>query len=590
MDRERIRKAKIVCTLGPASRETETIRALAAAGMSVARLNASHGTRGDRAELVERVQAVDESTEHTVATMLDLQGPEIRTGEVSGTPVLEQGETVRLVHGEEATEEEIGLSVPLEGVAAGDIVLIDDGRIQLTVTEVIEDHVLARIDSGGELDDYRGVNVPGVDLDLDALTDADRGDIAFAAEFDVDFVAASFVRNREDVLEIREAIEDQGAEIPVIAKIERADAVDNLEGIVDAAYGVMVARGDLGVECPMEEVPLMQKRIIRVAREAGVPVITATEMLDSMIHERRPTRAEASDVANAVLDGTDAVMLSGETAIGDHPIRVVEAMDRIVRQAEGGEEYAELRDQRIPPADSRTGAIARSARYLARDVGARAVVVVTESGYTGLETAKFRPEVPIVAVTADDDVRRRLAVSAGVLPTVETFEDGTIDAILETAVESAMDIGAARSGDTVVALSGMMTNLEGARTTNMLKVHVAAETLATGRSVVGGRVTGPVVRAPNGDLTDVPEGGILVLDDGFDSEFTGDPERLAGIVDAREGMTGYPAIVARELEIPMMTGASLADVVASGMDVTLDAERGVVYAGDVEQVPESWET
>ncbi|AGN01733.1 pyruvate kinase [Salinarchaeum sp. Harcht-Bsk1] len=578
-----MRNAKIVCTLGPASGSRETIRELAQAGMSVARLNASHGDRADRRAMIERVRSVDRELDRPVAVMLDLQGPEIRTAPLEEPIELETGSMVQFVEGETATPETVGLSIPIDGVEADDRMLLDDGRIEAVVSEVDEDGVLARIVSGGELGGRKGVNLPGVDLDLDVVTAKDRADLELAADPGVDFVAASFVRDRDDVLAVNEAAEDAGADVPIVAKIERAGAVDNLGGIVDAAYGVMVARGDLGVELPMEDVPIIQKRIIREARNAGVPVITATEMLDSMIHERRPTRAEASDVANAVLDGTDAVMLSGETAVGEHPVQVVEAMDRIVSQAERSGEYAELREQRVPSAgESRTGAIARSARFLARDLGASAVVAASESGYTALKTAKFRPPVPVVAATPNEAVRRQLALSAGVIPMSRSFVDGGADKVVETAVGAALDASVAESGDTVVVLSGMMTELEGAQTTNMLKVHVAAETVATGRSVVDGRVSGPVATAPDGDLGAVAEGSVLVLDSEFEAEFSGDPARLAGIVDARKGMTGYPAMVARELEIPMISGAPMAESVAPGDEVTLDAERGVVYAGAID--------
>ncbi|MEF8780997.1 MAG: pyruvate kinase, partial [Haloferacaceae archaeon] len=443
--------------------------------------------------------------------------------------------------------------------------------------------VVARIDSGGKLGGRKGVNVPGVDLDLELITESDEAELRLAAEKDADFVAASFVRDADDVYEISDYLEEEcDADVPVIAKIERAGAVENLPRIVAAADGVMVARGDLGVESPLEQVPMIQKRTIRLAIESGVPVITATEMLDSMVHSRRPTRAEASDVANAVLDGTDAVMLSGETAVGDHPVRVVETMDRIVRQVEESDEYAEARESRVPAAveESRTEALARSARYLARDVDAAAVVAVSESGYTARKTAKFRPGVPVVATTPNDRVRRQLALSWGVQPKYADYAEG-IDEVLENAVDAALSADAARSGDTVVVLSGMMTEVEGTNATNMLKVHVAAETVAAGKRVVGGRVAGPVSRTVDGDLESVPEGTLLALEADFDGEFHGDVGKLAGIVDARPGMTGYPAVVARELGIPMVSGAPLPERVTDGTVLTLDAERGVVYEGDV---------
>ncbi|WP_255194384.1 pyruvate kinase [Natronobeatus ordinarius] len=579
-----MRNAKIVCTLGPASSDQRTIRELAEAGMSVARLNASHGTPADRAELIDRVRAVDEAKPEPVAVMLDLQGPEIRTAPLPDgeTIHLETGSKIRFVEGEEVTPDVVGLSTPIGRVEAGDRVLLSDGMIETTVVDTVGGEVVARVDSGGDLAGRQGVNVPGVDLDLEIVTESDRAELELAAEKDVDFVAASFVRDAEDVYEVSEVLEELGAEIPTVSKIERAGAVENLPEIIDASYGVMVARGDLGVECPMEDVPMIQKRIIRQCRNAGSPVITATEMLDSMVHARRPTRAEASDVANAVLDGTDAVMLSAETAVGDHPVAVVESMDRIVRQVEGSEEYRELLEARVPaPGDARTDALARAARFLARDVGADAIVAATESGYTALKTGKYRPGVPVVASTQTQSVRRKLALSWGITPLFAEVSDQGADAVIQRAVQSALDAGVAESGDTVVVLCGMMTHLEGANTTNMLKVHVAAETLATGRVVVEGRVSGPIAHVTDGGLEDVPDGGIVTLGPGFDEQFDGDLQRIGGIVDARRGMTGYPALVARELDVPMLSGVDLSEL-ESGTDVTIDAERGVVYSGAIE--------
>jgi pyruvate kinase len=578
-----MRNAKIVCTLGPASDDREEITELADAGMSVARLNASHGSLEDRAALIDRVRAVDEEKAEPVAVMLDMKGPEIRTAPLpeGETIPIETGSEIEFVKGENATPERVGLSLPIEAAESGDRILLDDGLIETTVLERDGETVRARVDTGGDLAGRKGVNVPGVDLDLDIVTESDRKDLELAAEKEVDFVAASFVRDAEDVYEVSEVLEGLGAEIPIISKIERAGAVENLDEIIEASYGIMVARGDLGVECPMEDVPMIQKRIIRKCHGAGSPVITATEMLDSMVHARRPTRAEASDVANAVLDGTDAVMLSAETAIGDHPPMVVEAMNSIVREVEGSEEYAETMEQRVPaPGEARTDALARSARYMARDVGADAIVTATESGYTALKAAKYRPGVPVVASTPSNGVRRQLALSWGVTPLYAQVSDQGAGAVVEKAVQAALNAGVAESGDTVVVLCGMMTELEGANTTNMMKVHVAADALTTGRVVVEGRVTGPIVTLTDGDLSSIPDGAILALDPAFNDEFQGDLERIGGIIDAQRGMTGYPSLVAREMDVPMISGADVENV-RNGATVTLDAERGVVYGGDV---------
>jgi len=577
-----MRRAKIVCTLGPASDDRETIERLADSGMSVARMNASHGSPDHRRELTDRIHAIDAATDSPLAAMLDIPGPEIRTAPIDEPIQLSADSTVRFVPGDDATPSDIGLSRGIGAVSPGDTILLDDGRIETRVESVDGETVTATVQNGGELGARKGVNVPGVDLNLPPVTAQDERELDVAAEKDVDFVAASFVRDGKDVYEINAALEERDADIPIIAKIERDVAVDNLDSIIDAAYGVMVARGDLGVECPLEDVPMIQKRIIRRCQNAGVPVITATEMLDSMIHARRPTRAEASDVANAVLDGTDAVMLSGETAIGDHPVRVVDTMDRIVRDVEDSPEYNETLEQRVPDADeTRTDALARSARFLARDIDATAIVAASESGYTALKAAKFRPSIPVVASTPDEQVRRRLAVSWGTRSRTSPYTADGADAVIQNAVQAALDAGVAESGDTVVVLSGMMTELEGVNTANMLKVHVAAESIASGRSVVSGLVSGPLCWTHDSDLSGVPDGAILAVPENFDGEFSGEVERLGGIVDRHGGMTSYAAIVARELDIPMITNASLSDDIEDGSVVTLDAERGIVYDGAI---------
>lgn len=573
------RHAKVVCTLGPASEGVERVEALAEAGMDVARLNASHGSPERRRELVDRIRLVDDRTDRPIAVVLDLPGPEVRTATVEEPVQLEKEGRVELQEGTSATSERVGLSASIAAVEPGDRVLVDDGRLELVVEGVDGDVVVAEVLSGGELDSRAGVNVPGVDLGLPAVTDADERELDVAADKQVDFVAASFVGDADDVYDVHAALEKRGADVPLIAKIERADAVENIDEIIEAAEGVMVARGDLGVECPLEDVPMIQKRLIRKANQAGTPVITATEMLDSMIHARRPTRAEASDVANAVLDGTDAVMLSGETAIGEDPVHVVETMVRIVRDVEASPEYDELRESRVPPAENtRTDALARSARFLARDIGASAVVAASETGYTALKAAKYRPNMPVVAATPDTRVRRRLALSWGIIPRQVSYEDESADAVIQSAVQAGIDAGVVESGETVVVLSGMMTEYDDLDTANMLKVHVASEALTSGRSVVSGFVAGPLVRVDDGDLSDCPEGAILAVPSGFDTEFTGDLTKVGGIVDAHQGSTSYAAIIARELGIPMISYASVPDDVADGQVVSLDAERGVVYA------------
>ncbi len=469
-----MRHTKLVCTLGPASDDQERIQALADAGMSVARLNGSHGTPDHRRTVVDSVRAVDAASDRSVAVLHDLPGPKIRTAPMDEPIQLTAGSTVRYVTGAETTGDTIGLSHDITAVSAGDRVLLDDGRIETTVDHVEEGVVTATVRNSEELSGRKGVIVPDVDLGLPQITERDQAELDVAAEKSVDFVAASFVRDGDSIETVAAALADRGVDIPIIAKVERAVAVRNLDEIIEAADGVMVARGDLGVEIPLEDVPIIQKRIIRRCQRAGVPVITATEMLESMITNRRPTRAEASDVANAVLDGTDAVMLSGETAVGNHPVAVVRTMDRIVRRVESADEYAAATDAQVPAVDeTRMDALANAARPLGRDVEASALVVATESGRTALKTSKFRPPFPIVASTPDDRVRRRLALSWGILPVTAPYVSGASGGVIEVAVQSAVETPVVDRGDTVVVLAGTMSELDEENPANTLKIHTA---------------------------------------------------------------------------------------------------------------------
>lgn len=577
-----MRNAKIVCTLGPASSSSEMISALVEAGMSVARINASHGEPKQLKEYFAAVRTVEDALDTPVATMLDLAGPEIRTAPMDRTITLEEGQSIRFVPEAETGDGVIGISRSIAAAAIGDRILLDDGRLSCTVTETNGASTIASVDRGGELDGRKGVNVPGVDLDFDIVTDRDRAQLQLLETGLIDFVAASFVTDGADIVSLQSEMESIGHEVPIIAKIERAEAVSNLSDIIDESYGIMVARGDLGVECPMEDIPLIQKRIIRRCQEHGVPVITATEMLDSMIESPRPTRAEASDVANAVLDGTDAVMLSAETAVGTDPVLVVETMDTIVREIESSSEYDELREQRVPTyTSSRTDALSRSARNLARDLDAEAIVATSESGYTALRIAKYRPSVPVVGVTLSEAVYRRMALSWGLRPHLSRVESNRAPAVIDDAVKATLADDIATGGDTLVLLTGMMHEIEGAELTNTVKLHVAAETLAVGPVVVPGRATGAICRVDDGDLSNLPEEAIIVLDRSFDAELTGPFDRIRGIISAESGLTGYPALLAREIDVPMISDASMPDDISDGTIVTLDAERGVVYDGDI---------
>ncbi len=573
------RRAKIVATIGPASRDAETVAAMAAAGMDVARVNTSHTDPDALRDYLAVVDDARDQAETPLAAMVDLQGPEIRTAPFEPAREFAAGDTVRFVPGDAVSGDDIGVSVDLSAASTGDRILLDDGQVETTVSGVEGDAVTVRVETGGTVAGQVGVHVPGVDLDAPIPTEGDLADIAVAAEEGADFVAASFVRDAEDVYAVRGALEDAGVDIPVVAKVERTAAVDNLDGIIDAAFGVMVARGDLGVECPLEQVPTIQKDIIRACRAAGVPVITATEMLESMVERRRPTRAEASDVANAVLDGTDAAMLSGETAIGDHPVHVVRVMDTIVDAVERSDEYRETTASRMPdPAGEVTESLARSARTLAEDVGAAAIVVESESGYTARRAAKFRPPVPIVTITPDAGTARQLALTWGVDVRHASLSGETADALVAEAVDAAMDGDAVAHGDSVVVLSGMFRQKE-ARTTDMLKVHVIADRLAVGDGVVPGHGTGETVRCPDGDVS-AAGGDIALIPAAVDGAPSGDLSAVAGVVYGRRGVTTPVARAARDAGVPLVAGVDM-DTVPAGETVTVDAVRGVVYAGRV---------
>lgn len=571
---ERFRRSKIVGTVGPASKDPDTIAAMAEAGMDVARINTSHTTPETLPDYVERIEAARQMVDRPIGIMVDIQGPEVRTGPVDGPVTFTEGDEIVYVAEETVSADRIGLTVDVFVLSEGDRVLLDDGLIETRVVETGET-VRGVVETGGTIDHRVGVNLPGVDVGIEVPTEKDMDDIAVAAEHDVAFVAVSFVRDAEDIYRVVEALEDRGVSPFVIAKIERAAAIERLDEIIAVADGIMVARGDLGAECPLEEVPTIQKRIIRQCRTAGVPVITATEMLESMIERRRPTRAEASDVANAVLDGTDAVMLSGETAVGDHPVHVTRMMDSLVAAVEESDEYADMLERTVPePSGETAESLARSARDLAHDVGASAIVVESESGYTARKASKFRPQTPIIATTPDESVSRTLALSWGVHPRHVDLTGESTDDIITSAVDAAIAAGPVDQGDTVVVLSGMMRQLEQVRTTDLLKIHVVAERLAAGTGVVPGRGHGAVV-----SVDDVGAGSVVLVPAGFEGNLP-DLSGAAAVVYGGTGRMSSVAVAAREAGVPMICGVD-ADAVPIGETVTVDAVRGVVYEGVV---------
>ena len=461
-----IKKTKIVCTLGPASENEETLRELIKNGLNVCRLNFSHGSHEEHKGRMDLVKKLREELNMPTAILLDTKGPEIRTGKFDVPEVfLEEGQTFTITMKDVIGDKE-RCTVSYKGLAndvkPGDTILIDDGLVGLTVKEVNNDDIVCEVQNSGIVKNHKGVNVPGVKVNLPAITEKDRSDIEFGIEQGIDFIAASFVRKVSDVLAIREILEENNAEhIKIISKIENQEGVENLDEIIEVSDGIMVARGDLGVEIPTEEIPVVQKLMIKKCNEAGKPVITATQMLDSMIRNPRPTRAEVTDVANAIYDGTDAIMLSGETAAGKYPVEAVKTMATIAKRAE---ETMRNRRDKINKSKNVTDAISYATCTTAMDLEAKAILSSTASGHTARMVSKFRPDCPIVATTSNESVRRQLALTWGVLPLMRE-KSANIDHVIVNSIEAAKTSNYVSKDDVVVITAG------GGETTNLIKVE-----------------------------------------------------------------------------------------------------------------------
>ena len=461
-----IKKTKIVCTLGPASENEETLRELIKNGLNVCRLNFSHGSHEEHKGRMDLVKKLREELNMPTAILLDTKGPEIRTGKFDVPEVfLEEGQTFTITMKDVIGDKE-RCTVSYKGLAndvkPGDTILIDDGLVGLTVKEVNNDDIVCEVQNSGIVKNHKGVNVPGVKVNLPAITEKDRSDIEFGIEQGIDFIAASFVRKVSDVLAIREILEENNAEhIKIISKIENQEGVENLDEIIEVSDGIMVARGDLGVEIPTEEIPVVQKLMIKKCNEAGKPVITATQMLDSMIRNPRPTRAEVTDVANAIYDGTDAIMLSGETAAGKYPVEAVKTMATIAKRAE---ETMRNRRDKINKSKNVTDAISYATCTTAMDLEAKAILSSTASGHTARMVSKFRPDCPIVATTSNESVRRQLALTWGVLPLMRE-KSSNIDQVIVNSIEAAKTSNYVSKDDVVVITAG------GGETTNLIKVE-----------------------------------------------------------------------------------------------------------------------
>lgn len=580
-----MRKTKIVCTLGPATDAPEKLRGLMLAGMNVARLNMSHQGYDVHRKRAEAVKQAREELGLPVALLIDTKGPEIRLGTFKEPTVeIYEGDSFTLTTIEREGDEKgayINYAHLPQDVTRGCHILINDGLIDLQVNRVTATEIFCTVVSGGTLSARKGLNVPGIHLSMPFMSDADRADIRFAVETGADFIAASFVRCADDVLQIRQELEkNNDHSIRIISKIENAEGVENLEEILKVSDGIMVARGDMGVEIPMEELPSIQKRMIRMGYMAGLQVITATQMLESMVKNPRPTRAEVTDVANAIYDGTSAIMLSAETAVGDYPVETVRTMARIAERTEKDIDYKKRFSERgVRPEDATvTNAISHATVTTAHDMGAAAILAITKSGMTARTISKFRPECPIICCTTSETACRQMNLSWGVQPIMAEEKDN-MDALFDHAVDCAVAAGLLQSGELVVITAGSPLGISG--TTNMLKVHLVGNILVQGNGVTTHSVCGNLCVADNFRTAQArfTPGDILVVPY-TDNEFMPLLRDAAGVVTEADGLNSHAAVVGMALDIPVLIGARHATrILKSGTTVTLDAERGAVMYG-----------
>ena len=577
----KLRKTKIICTLGPASESEEVIRELMLAGMNVARLNFSHGTHEEQRGKLERVKKVREELGLPVALLLDTKGPEIRTGEFEkGKVELKKGQTFVLT-----TEDVLGnegkVSITyknlVKDVQEGDSILIDDGLIGLKVVKVTEKEIICSVENGGTVSNKKGINVPGVGLKMPFISKKDKDDILFAVKEGFDYIAASFTRTADDILEIRRILEENNCNfIKIIAKVENDQGIKNVDEILRVADGVMIARGDMGVEIPLEEVPSIQKKLIRKAFETGKPIITATQMLDSMMKNPRPTRAETSDVANAIYQGTSAIMLSGETASGQYPVEALKTMVKIALRTEADIDYDERFKRRsIEDRTDITNAVSHATCTTAVDLHASAIITVTKSGRTVGMVAKHHPGCMIIGCCMDDYVCRQLNLYWGVQPLLLPKEEDA-DALFNSAVAAAEEAGLVSRGDLTVLTAGVPLGVTG--TTNLIKVQVAGRILVKGKGYTKKKVCGPICVAKDAEelKKNFAAGDIVVVPE-TTNEMLPELKSAQAVIAEHGGSNSHAAIVGLTLDIPVIVNAANAtEILKSGAVVQVDAETGTV--------------
>ena len=582
-----MKKTKIVSTLGPASSDLDTIVKLIEAGANVFRFNFSHGDHEEHLARLNLVHQAEKITGKTVGIMLDTKGAEIRTTvQKDGNIKFNIGDEVRISMDAsiEGTHEKIAVTYPglIDDVHEGGHVLFDDGLIDMQVEKIDREHneLACKVLNEGVLGSRKGVNAPGVAIHLPGITKKDSDDIRFGLDHEINFIAASFVRKPKDVLDIRELLEEKHMEhVQIFPKIESQEGIDNFDEIIKVSDGIMVARGDMGVEIPPENVPLVQKMMIRKCNAAGKPVITATQMLDSMQEHPRPTRAEASDVANAVFDGTDATMLSGESANGDYPVESVATMARIDVKAENalrenGRHFA-IND--FDKTDV-TEAIGRAVAETADNLGIKTIVAATKSGHTARMISKYRPDANILAVTFDDRTRRGLTINWGVYPIVAEAPAST-DEMFTLATEKAKEEGFAKEGDLILITAGVPVGEKG--TTNVMKIQLIGTKLVSGQGVGDETVIGKAVVATSAAEANkkAVDGAVLVTKT-TDKDYLPAIEKASALVVENGGLTSHAAVVGISMGIPVVVGAENAtQVITDGEVITVDSRRGIIYRG-----------
>lgn len=587
------RRTKIICTLGPSTDNEAVMRALIEEGMNVARFNFSHGPHDEQMGRLKMLRKLRKELGKYVAALLDTKGPEIRLVEFEkGKTELKTGQTFTLTTDDIlGTDERVSITYKnlADDVKLGDHILIDDGLVGLEVveikpvakpvnTKVNARDIVCKVLNDGVISNKKGVNVPNVDLTMPFISEKDYGDICFAVENDYDFIAASFVRTAEDVMEIRKILAEKGGEdIKIISKIENMQGVRNIDDIIRVSDGIMVARGDMGVEIPLEDVPVMQKMIIKKACEAGKIVITATQMLDSMMKHPRPTRAESTDVANAIYDGTSAIMLSGETAAGMYPIEAVKTMVRIATRTEQDINYLQrFRQRRTMCNPDVTNAISHATCTMAGDLSAAAIVTVTKSGRTARMISKYRPNCTIIGECLTEKVCRQLNLEWGVEPVLIT-EEQDASQLFEKAVDVAEAAGFVSKGELVVLTGGVPLGVSG--TTNLIKVQVAGHILVAGKGLNGKKISGNLcVCHSNEDLKSFKDGDIIVAAD-TTNEMMAQMRQASALIVEAEGANCHAAIAGLSLDIPVLIAAKNAlDVLKTSAYVEVDCESGVVSA------------